>query len=196
MKLSLWEGSAEFASICQRWRDTLFESLDLPVMEETVNRFHKMCFKMERGLPPNKKVPLFRDMIDTQRNMLPVIQALSNKALKERHWMKIEGIIGKPVPRDKPELFSLGFLFDLDVGQFKDEISVASTEATQELALEEMLAKINAKWAEIEFTCIQFKDSKDMVILTGIDEVTIALEDSMVTMSTILASRLVLSFQN
>lgn len=158
-------------------------------MDERITEYHKMCFKMERGLPPNKKVPQFRDVIDVQRNTLPVIQALRNHALKDRHWEKIEGIIGTALPRADPEAFRLAFLLDLDVGRYKDAIVVVSTEATQESALEEMLAKINAKWAELEFQCVQFKDSKDMVILAGIDDITVALDDSLVSMSTILSSR-------
>lgn len=189
MKLNLWAGSAEFKVRCEEWRNTKFDELNTAQMDERITEYHKMCFKMERGLPPNKKVPQFRDVIDVQRNTLPVIQALRNHALKDRHWEKIEGIIGTALPRADPEAFRLAFLLDLDVGRYKDAIVVVSTEATQESALEEMLAKINAKWAELEFQCVQFKDSKDMVILAGIDDITVALDDSLVSMSTILSSR-------
>ena len=98
-----------------------------------------------------------------------------------------------------------------------------STEATQELALEELLAKVHSKWSDVEFVVMPYKEVKDTFILGGIEEVQVrrlgwiyrseqpspltaillrphplsvthpqvALEDSMVTMSTILASRFV-----
>ena len=63
-------------------------------------RFHKSVFKMERGLPPNKLVPKFRNNVDEYRNLLPVIQALRNNALRERHWQKVFESIGTTLPRD------------------------------------------------------------------------------------------------
>lgn len=62
-------------------------------------------------------------------------------------------------------------------------------EARQEAALEDMLERINSKWNSIDLTLIPFKDVKDAFILGSVEDVTAALEDSMVTMSTILASR-------
>lgn len=64
-----------------------------------------------------------------------------------------------------------------------------SVEASQEAALEDLLDHINSKWSSIDFTLIPFKDMKDAFILGSLEDVTAALEDSMVTMSTILASR-------
>jgi dynein heavy chain len=55
---------------------------------------------MERGLPPNKLVPKFRNKVDEFRNLQPVVQALRNRALKERHWHKIFDVIGQTLPRD------------------------------------------------------------------------------------------------
>ncbi len=55
---------------------------------------------MERGLPPNKLVPKFRAAVDDFRNLLPVVAALRNRALKERHWAKIFEVIGQQIVRD------------------------------------------------------------------------------------------------
>jgi dynein heavy chain len=82
-------------------------------------------------------------------------------------------------------------LLDARVQDCKEGISQISTEATQELALEELLAKVHSKWSDVEFGVLPYKEVKDTFILGGIEEVQVALEDSMVTMSTILASRFV-----
>ena len=68
-----------------------------------------------------------------------------------------------------------------------------SVEASQEAALEDLMDHINSKWNSIDFTLMRFKDMKDTFILRSLEDVTAALEDSMVTMSTILASRQVRS---
>ena len=75
----------------------------------------------------------------------------------------------------------------LQVVSQQEAVVTLSVEASQEAALEDLLDHITSKWNSIDFSLIPFKDVKDAYILGGVD-VTAALEDSMVTMSTILAS--------
>ncbi|XRA99053.1 dynein heavy chain [Pycnococcus provasolii] len=94
------------------------------------------------------------------------------------------------------DTFTVGALLEMKVVDFKDRIVAVSTEATQEAALEGLLQKVQTKWANIEFVALPYKDVKDVYILGGIDEVMTALEDSLVTMSTITASRFVAGIRN
>lgn len=68
-------------------------------------RYHKAVSRMERGLPPNTLVPQLRAAVDEYRNLLPVVAAMRNSALKERHWAKVFASIGTLLPRD--ETFTL-----------------------------------------------------------------------------------------
>jgi hypothetical protein len=43
----------------------------------------------------------------------------------------------------------------------------------QELALEELLAKVQARWGDVEFTVISYKEQKDVFILGGIEEIQV-----------------------
>ena len=81
------------------------------------------------------------------------------------------------------------WLFVTQVVQQQEAVVTLSVEASQEAALEDLLDHISTKWNSIDFTLIPFKDVKDAFILGSLEDVTAALEDSMVTMSTILASR-------
>lgn len=189
LKTNLWQGSADWADMVLGWQAEHFDKLDVGGMEEITQKYHKMVFKIERGLPPNALAPRFRQQVDAIRNTLPVVQALRNQNLKSRHWDKIQEAIGAEIVRD--DNFTLGYLLDLKVMDFKDAIVQVSTEATQEAALEEMLHKVQGKWTATEFTVLNYKESKDVFILGGIEEVQVVLEDSMVTMSTILSSRFV-----
>jgi vacuolar-type H+-ATPase subunit E/Vma4 len=64
-------------------------------------------------------------------------------------------------------------LLDAKVGAVKDAIIATSTEATQEASLEDLLAKVVAKWADIELSVIPYKDSKDIYILGSIDNIQV-----------------------
>ena len=96
---------------------------------------------------------------------------LRNRALKERHWGKIFAVIDKQIPRD--ESFTLQVLLDARVQDWKDDIAQISTEATQELALEELLNKVQNKWADVEFQALPYKEVKDTYILGGIEDVQV-----------------------
>lgn len=189
LKLAMWQASADFALTCSTWSSAALADLELKALEDEVQTYHKLCTKVERNLPPNSKVPELRDLVDHQRNLLPIVTALSNKSMRERHWKKMEEAMEVPLPPLSDASLTMEFLTSLKIIQYKDTVLTTSTEATQEAALEEMLSKVNSKWSDIEFQCIPYKDSKDMVILSAVDEITAALEDSMVTMSTIVSSR-------
>ena len=189
LKHSLWDATVSWSSVAEKWQQEQFEKLDVPDMEEKIMKYSKLVFKCERGLPMNKVVDNLKDKVYKFKDTLPIVQNLRNEDMKERHWEKVQETMNQELVRDAS--FTLGLLMSYSVENYKDDIARISTEATQEAALEGMLKKINDKWQDIEFTVLPFKELKDAFILGGVDEIIAALEDSMVTMSVILASRFV-----
>lgn len=47
------------------------------------------------------------------------------------------------------------------------------TSTAQELALEELLAKVQARWGDVEFSVIPYKEVKDVFILGGIEDIQV-----------------------
>ncbi|KAI8465887.1 MAG: dynein heavy chain 7 [Monoraphidium minutum] len=182
LKLALWNGREEFAELSSEWRRRRFCDLDVPAMEEAAARFHKAVLKMERGLPPNKLVPALRADVDGMRSLLPVVAALRNPALKERHWAAAVAAAERAGgAREALEAGPRDEAFTLQAGGGAALIDSRVLDAKDaESALEELLAKVVARWAGIELTVIPYKESKD-----------VALEDSLVAVSTILSSRYV-----
>jgi hypothetical protein len=111
VKLSLWRGQPEFKELTVAWGNTHFESLEVPAMEEAINKFHKMVFRMEKSLPPNPLVPKFRATIDEYRNLIPCVQALRNKyagssrPMPWHHYLRNQVQVLCPVKA--PNLFSV-----------------------------------------------------------------------------------------
>lgn len=66
-------------------------------------------------------------------------------------------------------------LLDAKVSAVKDAVIATSTEATQEAALEELLAKVVTRWASIELSVIPYKDTKDVYILGSMDNIQVFL---------------------
>jgi dynein heavy chain len=115
--------------------------------------YWKNVIKAERGLPSNKVVPDQKAKVDQFRGTIPVIASLRNQNLQERHWGKIQEIIGVEIVRD--ETFTLKKLMDMKVMDFADEIAIVSTEATQEGVLEGLLAKVRCPCVRPSFSQAQ-----------------------------------------
>lgn len=111
-------------------------------MQQQVTRYSKIVAQSDKGLPSNSVVPILKEKVDTFKKMVPVVIALRNEALKDHHWKQIADAIDHPIERD--EAFTLGYLLELRVNEFKDEVETISTAATQEAILEQMLAKVRA----------------------------------------------------
>lgn len=190
LRRSLWASKRDWAQLRDGWLATAFDQVDVGSVDEQVMRFGKLLFKLDKGLPRNTVLGPVQSSVDQFKLFIPVLQALRNPAMKSRHWTKVEDAIGgKPIVRDSA--FTLESILGLGMLEAKDQISTISTEATQELALEELLQKVVSKWSDVEFLTLSYKESKDTFILGGIEDVQVALEDSMVTMTTILSSRFV-----
>jgi dynein heavy chain len=121
--------------------------------------------------------------------MYVTIVDLRNPALKQRHWDKLQEVLGTQLVRD--ESFTLGRLMEIRAFDFKDEISNIAGQASSEAALEEMLSKVVKSWDDTEFIVLGYRDSKDVFILGAIDDIQTLLEDSQVTIATIKSSRFI-----
>ncbi|KAJ9505501.1 hypothetical protein QJQ45_023785, partial [Haematococcus lacustris] len=189
LRHSLWASKLQWAELTQTWLHSRLDALNAAQLEDTVQRYNKAVFKMERGLMPNKVVPKLRDSVAVWRELVPIVAALRNPHMKDRHWYKVHEVLGTLLERG--ERLTLQSLVDLKVVDHREELAVISNEATQEAALEAMLDKVTDKWRHVEFSVVHYKDSKDTYILGGVDEVMVVLEDSMVAVGTISASRFV-----
>lgn len=62
-------------------------------------------------------------------------------------------------------------------------------QATGEARLEDSLKKVDSIWKTFELSVIAYRDSRDVFILAGTDELQAALDDSNITIATVSASR-------
>ena len=94
---------------------------------------------------------------------------------------------------EKPytEPYTLFDLIDKGVTKFQEDIQSIATSAQQEAILEEMMEKVTSIWDTLDFVVLPYKDVKDLYVLGDTSEVVISLDDSLVTINTVLGSRYV-----
>eukprot|EP00960_Hanusia_phi_P070417 767305-Hanusia_phi.AAC.13 len=194
LKKAMWEAIRDVTTITEGWKQVLVMEMPVKDWDAQVQKWFKIATRAERELPTNPVVTRLKGMAEIWKDLVPACGDLKNPALQDRHWEKLENIVGFKFERDPStweEPFTLGLLLKRNIMQFREEIQRISTEATQEGVLEEMLGKVKQVWVEAEFTLHNFKDHKDVFILAGIDDVQAMLDESMVSVGTILASRYV-----
>ncbi|KAK9815239.1 hypothetical protein WJX72_000483 [[Myrmecia] bisecta] len=185
----LWTSLKSWAELTDEMRPQPLASLDAGRLEETVMQFTKTVQKIERNLAPNRVTPVLKGQVTEWRELLPVLANLRNPELKDRHWARIEDALGQKLVRD--DTFTVSAVLALQVARIREQLSTVATEASQEAGLEEMLRQVQDKWSGVEFTVRPYKETKDMCVLGSVDDVMALLEDSLVMMATISASRFV-----
>ena len=124
------------------------------------------------------------------KEIVPVVVALRNPNMKPEHWFKVSETLNHAMDPDD-ERITLEGVLALGVMSHADAMVTVSTEATQEAHLLGMLNKIKDKWNAVDFAINPYKDTRDVFVLGGVEDVVTTLEDSMMTMMTITSSRFV-----
>eukprot|EP00397_Hematodinium_sp_SG-2012_P000045 GEMP01000045.1.p1 GENE.GEMP01000045.1~~GEMP01000045.1.p1 ORF type:complete len:3312 (+),score=740.25 GEMP01000045.1:2269-12204(+) len=187
----LWRGIDQWDKLTDTWNNMQFRSIDVEEIQKEVQVYHKMAAQCQKQFPDNPVVPIFFEHVMDLKRLLPIVVALRNSALKPRHWLVIETeFLGKELHLDDPN-FTMGSLLDMQINDYVEGIQELSSTASGEQSLEFMLDKVKKTWEELEFIVNNYKDSKDVFILGAPDEIITQLEDSLVIVSTILASRYV-----
>eukprot|EP01039_Chlorochromonas_danica_P005727 gene5727-6311_t len=190
LKIRLWNDKMEWAKLRQRIMESPIKELDVSMLEKELVKYNKTVAMASKGLPLNKVVPKLKASVDEVNPVLPIVVDLRNPCLKDRHWEKITNLIGFNI--NDPEVsFTLADLINKGVTRFQEEISVIATAAQQESILEEMMVKVTTIWEKLAFEVKPYKDVKDLYILGDTSEIIASLDDSLVTINTVLGSRYV-----
>ncbi|XP_043915244.1 dynein axonemal heavy chain 6 [Protopterus annectens] len=190
LKQLLWDSLDEWDALQTEWMNCKFDILDPEQLNSQVAKYVKFVSQLEKGLPPNNVVPRLKEKVEKMREKLPVIADLRNPFLKPRHWDILENIVdAKLIDNENP--LSLSRLVELKAFEYSQEIQEVSGQASGEASLETILKKVEDAWKTTEFVVLPHRDSKDVFILGGTDDVQVLLDDSTINIATIASSRYV-----
>lgn len=158
LRMLLWESMDTWAKTLQEWYTSDFNSLNTEDMNMFTAKNVKNINQLEKGLPPNLIVPKLKEEVEMLKDkvyiftikilktksinilQLPTIQYLRNPSLKQRHWMKIENLLGHKFKAD--EVVTLQMLESLQVFNYPAQLLEISGQASSEAALESLLKKV------------------------------------------------------
>ncbi|OQR91757.1 dynein heavy chain, partial [Thraustotheca clavata] len=188
-KKLVWSTVLSWNSSAEIWRETILNQVAVAEMDEKVLAFYKTTLVCERGLPANDVVRQLKDSVESFKEALPIVADLRCLHLKDRHWLGISEALKFDIVSNTG--LTLGRFVDMHLHELAPTVNRIATEATQEALLENMLCRITSLWNEIEFEVKNHNDRKDVYVLGSTEDVISSLEESLITMNTILASRFV-----
>jgi len=130
-----------------------------------------------------------KELVNTFKDAMPVVKALSTDKLGEHHWGQIKGLIKKDFDIADPS-FNLKALIDLNVNDYQEEIVAISIQAVQEDKLSNDLQALEDVWKATSFT-IEVDEKTECPMLMKLDEIFAILDESLANINMVLGSRFV-----
>ena len=186
LKHTLWNVQGDFDTVSKEWGETKLSDIQPDAMSAQVTRYVKTTFQLDKGLPPNAIVPQLKAKVGKMKEKMPTITDLCNPNLKQRHWAQLSALVKKDM---KPDQLTVDDLDEMEIFEIAEQVQEISGQASSEANLANMLQMVEDVWKKTEFFVLNHRDSKDVFILGGTEDVQIALDDSLVQISTILGSR-------
>ena len=134
--------------------------------------------------------PYTKEKIDAFKQYLPLITAICNPGLRDRHWAAMSdtiGIVGWELKRD--DHTSLQRLIDKGVGEHTAALAETSDFASREWSFEKTLDKMSGDWEGVKFELKPWKETGTYILAGGpVDESQALLDDHIVKTQAMRAS--------
>ncbi|KAF1380471.1 hypothetical protein PFLUV_G00164080 [Perca fluviatilis] len=191
----VWEITQEWNANWNIWKVGQFATLRTESMESTAQEMFKKLHKLQRELKDKEWdiVDFSKNKIDQFKRIIPLIADLRNPAMRDRHWKQICEELQCSFDPTSAE-FTLETIISLGLDMYTDKISELSGAASKELSIEQGLEDITKTWEETLLDIEPYK-AEGHYRLRGTEEVFQALDDNMVILSTMKASRFVKAFE-
>jgi dynein heavy chain len=187
LKKKLWNGLRDWNRLTENWVGTVFREIDVENIQNQVDEYDKIALQCVNGLEGNELTAVFQEAVEAMKSTMPVVSYLRNENLQDRHWEKINEVLKMTIDTQNDE-FTLQSLIDLDVKQNKDEIGEIALRASKEAELQRLFDKVREDWKTAKFEVNPYKE-KECWVISSTEEFNEILEESLVTLSTILSAR-------
>jgi dynein heavy chain len=187
LRQGLWASLHRFKTLHHSWMHSPLGRVDVEELNRSVQVLLKTAFVADKKLNDDVSAR-FKNEVQDFKRVVPIIMDLGNPNMRERHWEKLYAGLGQAwIPGN--DTFTIEELASYGVFDRPDLVADLSGTASGEAQLEESLRKIKSVWATTEFGCKNYREQRKVFILSGLDEVFLALEDNQVTLQTMMGSR-------
>ncbi|XP_063895398.1 dynein axonemal heavy chain 1 [Helicoverpa armigera] len=163
---NLWVTASDFLKAREVWLDNPLMYVDADTIEPLVNEYYKTIIKCVRTFQDMPKVQAvavtIRDNIDEFRPLIPIIQAVRNPGMKERHWNEFMEKAGITVTMNEKQTFQM--CLKQGVAAHGQLIADIGELASKEYVIEQSLDKMQAEWANKALEMNAYKNTGTFIM--------------------------------
>ena len=175
------------------WTDVV---ANIEGMNEEVGKLQTRCKTMPKALRAWDAYNELKRKIDDFLEILPLLTALSGKAMKDRHWKQIQALTGSTLDMN-PDTFKLAALLDIGTRpgetsllQVAEEVEDICGGSSKELQIETKLKSLAETWELLKFAFNNFKNRGPVILAPKeLGEIMEALEESQMALGSMASNR-------
>ncbi|XP_070312609.1 dynein axonemal heavy chain 8 [Odocoileus virginianus] len=166
------------------WGDVDIEKINAELLE-----FQNRCRKLPKGLKDWQAFLDLKKRIDDFSESCPLLEMMTNKAMKQRHWDRISELTGTPFDVES-DSFCLRNIMEAPLLKNKDDIEDICISAIKEKDIEAKLTQVIENWTNQNLSFATFK-GKGELLLKGTEsgEIITLMEDSLMVLGSLLSNR-------
>ncbi|XP_064611990.1 dynein axonemal heavy chain 5-like isoform X2 [Liolophura sinensis] len=169
--------------------DILWQDVDIEKINNELQDFQNRCRKLPRALKEWAAYEDLRKTIDDFNEMVPLLELMTNKAMKPRHWKRMADLTNHPFEVEN-ENFTLRNILEAPLLANKEEIEDICISAVKEKDIEAKLKQVIADWNNQDFTFGSFKNRGELLLRgDNTSEIVSLMEDSLMVLSSLLSNR-------
>lgn len=162
--------------------------LDTEVMESKLSEFQTAYKRMPNALRGWDAYIELKQMIDDFYNTLPLLQALTEEYIRDRHWHEIEELVGVSLDYKNPE-FKVKNFIDAKIVEYHEDVEEICNAASRQQDIEKKLNEIKLAWgpAGWNFQLGSFKNRGNLM-LKDVADMMQEMEDAQLLLSGLVAN--------
>ncbi|XP_066581151.1 dynein axonemal heavy chain 2 [Prorops nasuta] len=190
----VWQLTREWDEAWERYKISNFWTIEMEEMDATANVLFRKLTRLCKELKEKnwEILEATRLRVDKFRRTLPLITALKNPAMRNRHWTRVKETVNKDFDETSEE-FTLNAIMKMEMQTFADQINEISNAATMELSIENNLKNIISIWQKTSLEMSPYKE-KSIYRLNSVDDIMQNLDDHLVQLSAMKSTRFVEPF--
>lgn len=172
-----------------RYYETLWTEVDIEKINNELIEFQNRCRRLPKALKEWDAFNQLKQKIDDFNECCPLLELMANKAMKQRHWDRLEQLTTHHFDILN-ENFCLKNIMEAPLLTYKDEIEDICISAVKEKDIEAKLSQVVAEWKAQTLSFAPFK-TRGELLLKGADtqEIVALLEDSLMMLGSLMSNR-------
>ncbi|XP_075002904.1 dynein axonemal heavy chain 8 isoform X1 [Calonectris borealis] len=166
------------------WTDVDIEKINAELLD-----FQNRCRRLPKGLQHWQAFLDLKKKIDDFSESCPLLEMMTDKAMKQRHWDRIAETTGHQFDIES-DSFCLRNIMEAPILKHKDDVEDICISATKEKDIEAKLSQIADIWESQILSFSSFKGRGEL-LLKGIEssEIIMLMEDSLMILGSLLTNR-------